>query len=214
MVAVSSVVRRSGPPSALRVLRQRTSAAHARLDARLSGDEHRVTDEASYARLLGVLTALHLTTERPLHAWVAGTPWVSAALAGVALPDRADLLAADLADLGVPAVDSADGPAPTYDDAQGLAVLYLLAGSSKGARVLLKGLPDHVAPGARRGLTDAASRDSALLWGAVVDVLGEPLTEAHPTTHLELAAAAGDHAVAVFGALQTRAASRAEVVAS
>ena len=66
-------------------------------------------------------------------------------------------------------------PVEGYDDARGLASLYLLAGSSKGARVLLRGLPDHVGPAARTGLTDASSRDSARLWGAVVTALGEPL---------------------------------------
>ena len=199
-------VRRAGPPDALRVLRERTTASHARLDAGLAGDDQRVTDEASYVRLLQVLATLHAEVETPLHEWVETTPWVREALGDAPLPSRAALFADDLAGLG--AAPPRETAPTTYDDARGLATLYLLAGSSKGARVLLRGLPDDVAPGARRGLTDAASRDSARLWGAVVGALGEPLARAHPDTHLELAAAAGDRAVDVFGALHGVAAGR------
>jgi hypothetical protein len=192
-------VRRSGPPDALRVLRERTSSPHAGLDAGLTGDDRRVADEPSYLRLLHVLATLHAGVEAPLHEWVGVTPWVRDALGDVPLPARAGLFADDLVSLGATAPDP--HLAEEYDDAHGLATLYLLAGSSKGARVLLRGLPDDVAPGARRGLTDAASRDSARLWGAVVSLLGAPLARAHPSTHLDLAAAAADRAAGVFGAL-------------
>lgn len=186
-------------PAALRLLRARTSASHASLDAGLAGEDHRVGDLAAYLRLLRVLATLHAHVEPPLHAWVAATPWVREALGTATVPARAGLYADDLAGLG-----ATPGPrpfVPTYDDAQGLAGLYLLAGSSKGARVLLKGLPDHVAPADRRGLTDAASRDSARLWQAVVRLLGAPLEENHPETHLGLAAAAADRADDVFASL-------------
>ena len=199
-------MRRSAPPAALRTLRERTSASHAGLDVSLSGDERRVTDEAGYLRLLRVLATLHAEVEPPLHAWVAGTPWVGEALGGARLPARAALFADDLVSLGAQAPTRRTPGAEVYDDARGLATLYLLAGSAKGARVVLKGLPDHVAPGARSGLSDAASRDSAVLWGAVVGALGEPLARAHPTTHLELAEAAAEQAAAVFGELHDLAA--------
>ncbi len=196
---ITSPARPAGPPAALRVLRERTSASHAGLDDSLTGDDRRVSDEASYVRLLHVLASLHAGVEGSLDAWVGQTPWVREALRGAVLPARADLFADDLRRLGAsPPVRPA---AETYDDSRGLATLYLLAGSAKGARVLLRGLPEHVAPGARRGLTDAASRESARLWGAVVAVLGEPLARAHPERHLDLAAAAGDRAVEVFGGL-------------
>ena len=191
---------RDRTPAALRLLRQRTATSHAGLDASLSGEERRVTDDSSYLRLLRVLATLHATIEPPLHAWVDATPWVREALDGATLPARAGLYADDLTGLGAP-LATRPVPAEEYDDAHGLATLYLLAGSAKGARVLLRGLPDHVAPGDRRGLTDAASRESARLWGAVVGALGEPLARAHPATHLDLAAAAADRAVDVFGSL-------------
>jgi heme oxygenase len=191
--------RAPGPPAALRVLRERTATSHAALDLGLSGHERSVGDEASYLRLVQVLATLHADVEVPLHTWVAATPWVSAALDGAELPARTALYADDLARLG--AVAPAPRTAEPYDDARGLAVLYLLAGSAKGARMLLKGLPDHVAPAARSGLRDAASRESARLWGAVVTTLGAPLAQAHPATHLDLAAAAAEQAADVFGAL-------------
>ena len=202
--SVRPAERRAGPPDALRVLRERTSASHAGLDSGLTGDERRVADEPSYLRVLHVLAGLHADVEPALHAWVGATPWVREALGGAPLPARAALFADDLASLGAPAPATQRRP-EVYDDARGLATLYLLAGSAKGARVLLKGLPDDVAPAARRGLTDAASRDSARLWGAGVQRLGDPLAQAHPATHLDVAAEAADRAVDVFGALQGQA---------
>ena len=205
--AGSAPTRRTPVPPALRLLRQRTSSAHGVLDSGLAGDDHRVDDVAGYVRLLTVLAELHASVERSLHHWVGSTPWVREALAGAPLPSRAPLYADDLTSLGV--ASPAPHPVETYDDARGLATLYLLAGSSKGARVLLRGLPDDVAPGSRRGLNDAASRDSAVLWGAVVRVLGEPLEEAHPGSSLAVAAAAADRAVEVFARLHRLADQRA-----
>lgn len=195
----SAPARRTPVPAALRLLRERTSSAHGALDAGLAGHDHLVDDLGDYVRLLTVLAELHASVEASLHHWVESTPWVREALAGATLPSRAAMYADDLASLGEPA--PAPHPVETYDDARGLACLYLLAGSSKGARVLLKGLPDHVAPASRRGLGDAASRDSAVLWGAVVGLLGEPLEQAHPGNELEVAAAAADRAVDVFAQL-------------
>jgi heme oxygenase len=181
------------------VLRDRTSSAHGALDSGLAGHDHRVDERDDYVRLLTVLAELHASVEGSLHRWVESTPWVREALGGATLPSRTHLYADDLASLGEQS--PAPHPVETYDDARGLACLYLLAGSSKGARVLLKGLPDDVAPGSRRGLGDAASRDSAVLWGAVVGLLGDPLEQAHPGDEVEVAAAAGDHAVDVFARL-------------
>ncbi len=209
--AEGSTRRRSSVPPALLLLRERTATAHHDLDAGLAGHDRSVGDVPAYVRLLTVLGELHASVEGSLRSWVEATPWVGEALDGATLPSRAALYAHDLADLGAPA------PAPhadeAYDDARGLATLYLLAGSAKGARVLLRGLPDDLAPDARRGLTDAASRDSALLWGRVVALLGEPLERAHPTSHLELAALTADRAVGVFGRLHGLAAKPQQVMA-
>lgn len=190
--------------TALGVLRARTTEAHHGLDARLAGPAGRVTDEASYARLLTVLATLHARTERPLRDWVARTPWVRESLGETVLPARAEAYAADLAALGAPV--PAVTPDPAYDDATGLAALYLLAGSSKGGRVLLHGLPDHVGPAARRGLTAAASPASARLWRGVLHTLDEPVERAHPGAHLELAGAASRAAVTLFEELSDLAA--------
>ena len=200
--------RRTPVPPALTLLRDRTSSAHTTLDAGLAGHDRRILDEPDYARLISVLAELHAAVEDSLQAWVEATPWVRDALGDAVLPSRAGLYADDLAGLG--ATRPAPHPVEAYDDAQGLATLYLLSGSAKGARVLLKGLPEGLADASRTGLQDAASRDSARLWGAVVALLGEPLEQAHPTGHRALASAAADHAVDVFARLHGLAAQRAE----
>ncbi len=163
------------------------------------GGDLTLGEDAAYARLLRVLLQLHGRTETPLRAWVARTPWVGCRLEGVALPERTHLYAADLQDLGAAAEPAL--PDPPYDDAGGLGALYLLAGSTKGARALRTRLPDHVGPSSRRGLDDASSPASRRLWPAVHRVLGEPLGEEQPSIPLDLAADAADRAMALFADL-------------
>ena len=81
-------------------------------------------------------------------------------------------------------------------------MLYLLGGSSAGARVLLRGLPDDVPRAARRGLTDASGPESSRLWQAVLRLLTTPARE-------PLATRAADEADALFGWLRERAEERA-----
>jgi len=180
-------------------LRRHTGRAHDSLDASLA-DDGRIVDVASYARLLTVLADLHGRAEDPLHSWVAATPWARDSLAEAPLSRRAGLFAADLALVDAEARPVA--PDPPYDDARGLAALYLLAGSTMGARVLLRSLPTEVAPQARTGLTDAASSGSSRTWRAVMAMFGEPLERAHPGRHRELAERAALEARSVFARLQ------------
>ena len=67
-------------------------------------------------------------------------------------------------------------------------------------------------------LHDVGIRPAEEKYGSAAGPLqekeGEPLARAHPLTHLELAAEAGEHAVAVFAGLHRRAGAGAEVVAS
>ena len=187
-----------GAPDALVELRRRTGRAHDSLDASLA-DDGRIPDLAAYTRLLTVLADLHGRAEEPLHSWVAATPWARDALAEAPLSRRAGLFAADLSLVGAEAPRTV--PDPPYDDARGLAALYLLTGSTKGARVLLRNLPPDVAPHARAGLTDAAAPASTRTWRAVMAMLGEPLERAHPGRHRELAQRAAVEAGSVFARL-------------
>ena len=151
--------------TALHLLRRRTTDAHHRLDAGLVGPDLTVRDDATYVRLLRVLVHLHARTEAPLRSWVGRTPWVRDRVEPMALPERTRLYSDDLRGLGAPVdLPPADSP---YDDAAGIAALYLLAGSTKGARALRSRLPDHVGAGCRLGLDDACSAGSRRLWPAV-----------------------------------------------
>jgi heme oxygenase len=153
-------------------LRQRTHQLHAQLDDSLAGPHGQVTDLPGYVRLLRTLHALHDAADGPLARWASTSP-LAVPLRGTALPDRAPSYAADLAALGeqLPPRRGADEPA-TPGDPRGLALLYLLAGSAAGARVLLRGLPAAVPGDARRGLTDAAAPASSRLWRETCRLLG------------------------------------------
>jgi heme oxygenase len=200
-IATSSGPRpaRGRTPDALAELRRHTSRAHDSLDASLA-DDGRIADVAAYTRLLRVLADLHARAEDPLHSWLAATPWARDSLAEAPLSRRAGLFAADLSRLGAEARPVT--PDPPYDDARGLAALYLLSGSTNGARVLLRRLPSDVAPRARCGLTDAASSGSAHTWRAVRAMFGEPLERAHPGRHRDLARRAAVEAGSVFARLE------------
>lgn len=144
-------------------LRHRTRHLHTRLDDSLAGPHGQVTDLSGYVRLLRTMHALHAVADRPLARW-ARTSALAAPLRVAALPDRAPSYAADLVALGEPAPAPADEGPSGPSDARGLALLYLLAGSAAGARLVLRGLPATVPDGARRGLTDAAAPASTRLW--------------------------------------------------
>ena len=189
---------RGRAPDALAELRRHTGRAHDSLDASLADDG--IEDLAAYTRLLTVLADLHGRAEDPLHSWLAVTPWARDSLAEAPLSRRAELFAADLSLVGGEAPPVI--PDPPYDDARGLAALYLLTGSTNGARVLLRSLPSDVAPQARSGLTDAASSGSAHTWRAVREMFGEPLKRAHPGRHRDLARRAAVEAGSVFARLE------------
>jgi heme oxygenase len=176
----------------LDVLRSRTRGAHQELDDALTAPAGRIADPAGYLRLLATLSALHARTDEPLRAWVGSTPWVRRTLDPTLLPRRSDLYASDLAVLGQ-SWRSAPAHPVVCDDARGLGYLYVVAGSSKGARVVLHQLPDDLAPDARRGLEDASDA-GARLWRDCRAVLTTPLPE-------ELVARAAEEAQQLFGVL-------------
>lgn len=176
----------------MEVLRVRTRKAHRELDDALTAPLGRIADRSGYLRLLTTLSSLHAHTDAPLGAWVSSTPWVRDSLDPALLPRRGALYAADLAALGHP--DRAAQPrAGVCDDARGLGYLYVVAGSSKGARVVLHQLPDGLGPDARRGLGDAADA-GARLWRESREVLTTPLPG-------DLAARAADEAEQLFAVL-------------
>lgn len=184
-------------PDALDALRRRTRAAHEGLDAVLSGPGGRIVDTAGYVRLLGTLSSLHAHTDDVLHAWADRSDWVRDHLDPAVLPRRSALYASDLARVGAPErAAAAVTPGPDdRDDGRALGLLYVVAGSTKGARVVLRGLPDDLAPDARSGLTDAATPAGARLWQGCRSVLTTPLPE-------ELVARAADEAARLFALLR------------
>jgi heme oxygenase len=151
-------------------LRQRTRRLHGRLDDVLGGPRGRVEDLPGYVRVVSSLHALHEAADRPLARWGRTSP-LAASLPLSALPDRAPLYAADLAELDEPVVPPPPVDEDQVSDARGLALLYLLSGSAAGARVLLRGLPSTVPDAARRGLTDAAAPASTRLWRETCSLL-------------------------------------------
>ena len=100
-------------------LRERTSEAHTSLDAAVGP----LDDVTAYARYLRGLLAFRAPAERAL----ADAGWTPEPLA--------PLIAADMADLGVPPAAEVELPAPA--DASGqLGLAYVLEGSALGARLL------------------------------------------------------------------------------
>lgn len=100
-------------------LRDRTSAAHAALDAIVGP----LADAAAYGRYLRGLLAFRAPAERALEA----ADWTPAPIAA--------LIAADMDDLGIAPAAEVAMPAPAKpSDALGLA--YVLEGSALGARIL------------------------------------------------------------------------------
>ena len=172
-------------------LRRRTRGLHTRLDASLTGPDGRVADLPGYLRLLTILHGLHAHADEPLARWAHRSPLASG-LDAALVPARADGYAADLATLGVEADPVAPPPRTPVPDARGLALLYVVAGSSIGARVVLRGLPDVVPADARRGLTDAAGAPTTALWRQAQAVLSRPVSrELHEAVVAEAGALLG-----------------------
>lgn len=155
-------------------LRDRTRGPHTRLDAALTGPGRGVRDLAAYVRVLTTLHALHRHADAPLAAWVHASP-LATNLDPALVPDRERLYADDLRALGVPTGSAGSGHATAPADARGLALLYLVAGSAAGARVLLRGLPETIPTEARRGLTCAAGPTSTVLWRESCALLSQPV---------------------------------------
>lgn len=155
------------------LLRDRTRELHHQLDTTLAGPDGRVGDVAGYVRVLTVLHALHRHADAALRHW-AGTSPTADGLDAASLPDRAPAYAADLARLGRPPRTVRTAGAAPVSDGRGLALLYLVAGSAAGARVLLRGLPASVPAAARTGLTDAAAPRSTTLWRDTCSLLSRP----------------------------------------
>lgn len=185
---------RAAGSSALDALRRRTRSAHEGLDTALSGPGGRIVDTAGYLRLLTTLSTLHAHTDEPLRRWAAGSGWVGDHLDPDVLPRRSPLYAADLARLGAAPRPPTPRTGPC-DDGQALGLLYVVAGSTKGARMVLRGLPDDLAPDARAGLSDAAAPGAARLWQGCRSVLTTPLPA-------ELVARAADEAERLFHLLR------------
>lgn len=152
-------------------LRTASAAPHARLDAAFAV---RTGSVSGYAALLQVLHRFHTSADPLLTAWAAGSP----AAPTVTVPEREaalrrDLLALDVAplppaDLSVLPRDAASG---LLTAGAGLGLLYVVAGSSVGARVLLRQLPPAVPVQARAGLAEGAGEASAQLWRTTVQAL-------------------------------------------
>ena len=194
-------------PSWRDALRGRTRDAHEALDRALTGPSGRLSGTGDYVRVVSTLHALHAWSEHRLRRWAAASSLAAGLPDDLVLPDRASLYAGDLLALGAEVADPDPGRdrgrrSVEVDDAEGLALLYLLGGSSAGARVLLRGLPDDVPRAARRGLTDASGPESSRLWQAVLRLLATPARE-------PLATRAADEADALFGWLRERAEERA-----
>ena len=160
-------------PSWREVLRASSKTAHAVLDHAL---EPAASSRGDYTRLIQVLHALHAEADPLLARWVGTSPVVRHLRA----PDRERALAADLTALGAaPLAPIALGDLPTIapgllSDPAGIALLYVVAGSSLGARVILRRLPDSIPNTAREGLTRAASAQSAALWSDLIPLLARP----------------------------------------
>ncbi|MFO1047858.1 MAG: biliverdin-producing heme oxygenase [Geminicoccaceae bacterium] len=155
-------------------LRERTADTHAALDSRV-GLLDTLDRYAGYVRGMHAFRAPveGALADTALPGWFAG--WRPLALGPAIL--------ADLADLGLQAPDFAAGTLPCLDDASSLlGVLYVLEGSSLGARLLYRqaralGLSEQ--HGARHLALQTADSQS---WRSFVTLL-----ERHPELDLERA---------------------------
>jgi heme oxygenase len=154
------------------LLREAAASPHARLDTSFTAH---VGTVSGYVFLLQTLESFHCSADPLLAAWVAG----STAAPAVSIPERTPGLQSDLVHLGVgprSPLDLSDLPhdraTGLLTDGAGLALLYVAAGSSIGARVVLRQLDDGIPANARTGLAQGASPASAGLWRTTLGVLG------------------------------------------
>ena len=158
------------------VLRDAGSADHQQLDQIFAAAPQRAGD---YARLLQLLHSLHTAADPLLQAWVA----TSSMAPHVVIPTRSTAFARDLALLGysprppIALVELPHRPGGVVTDPAGLALLYVVAGSSIGARVVLASLGDDIDAAARLGLSEGASPTSAALWRQTLSVLSGPVDD-------------------------------------
>ncbi|MFD1703499.1 biliverdin-producing heme oxygenase [Methylopila henanensis] len=119
-----------------RRLKERTTAAHQRLDRSIMAGAP-FADRARYGRFLAVQQSFHADIEA-LYA----DPGLGRLLPDLAARSRLSAIENDLADLGVEASAPSDGPAfpagAPFDDAEALGWLYVAEGSNLGAAFLLK----------------------------------------------------------------------------
>ncbi|MCU1693714.1 MAG: hypothetical protein JWM64_2805 [Frankiales bacterium] len=170
-------------------LREAGAVPHARLDAAFTADLH---SAPGYARLLQALESFHSSADPLLASWVAGSP----AAPAVTVVRRTAALRSDLLRLGVdprPPVDLSGLPRDRaiglLTDGAGLALLYVTAGSSIGARVVLRQLPETVPADVRTGLTEGAGPVCARAWRTTLlalDVEPSPAVTADATDGCEL----------------------------
>lgn len=165
------------PPSVQRqplreLLREAGAVPHARLDATFTAQLDSVP---GYVCLLQTLESFHSSADALLATWVAG----SVAAPAVTIPRRTAALASDLLRLGVdprPPIDltglPCDPATGLLTDGTGLALLYVTAGSSVGARVLLRQLPPAIPTDARAGVVEGAGPACAGLWRTTLMALG------------------------------------------
>lgn len=131
---------------------------------------------SDYVRIVQLLHALHTSADPLLVAWAKN----SNTNAHLQIPLREPHFASDLQALGaafLPRLSLNNLPrtaAGQLTEPAGIGLLYVVAGSSLGARVLLRHLPHSVPPQARAGLEHAASPPSVQLWTAVLTLLALP----------------------------------------
>lgn len=129
-----------------------------------------------YLRLVQVLHALHAAADPLLTAWAKD----SRTCGHLSIPLRAPSFAHDLTALSaapLAQLSVSDLPrtaAGRLTEPAGIGLLYVVAGSSLGARVLLRRLPRSVPLQARAGLEHGASAASVQLWAAVLTLLALP----------------------------------------
>lgn len=165
---------RSPRPPLRDVLRDASRTAHSCLDATL-GDHLLGAD--GYPDLLRLLQAFHATADPLLEQWVR----TSSTAPQVVAPLRAGAFASDLAVLGhstgapLALAGLSRRPDGCVTDPAGLALLYVVAGSSIGARLILRSLAGNIPHAARHGLADCASAGSIELWRRTLVVLSVPV---------------------------------------
>lgn len=160
-------------------LRAATRPLHAELELAVKIDE-RIRTRASYIDHLVRLFGLHVSAEIALQA-LNFTPL------GFAYPSpyRSRLLAADLAELGVPpqALRRLSlPPAPRLETIPaGLGCIYVLEGSAKGARAILPEIAAALSLDGEKGATffNGYGQETKLMWQALLSALNriEPFSE-------------------------------------